>query len=203
MPRVSEEHLERRRRQIVDAARACFIRKGLHETSMQDIFAESGLSAGAVYRYFKSKNEIVDEIVSSTRGDLLSVLSDLVHAEPLLAPDEVCRAACEHIRDLASGNGPVRLAAQAWAMAAHDEHVGAHVRETMVGVRDLWSAYARRLAAAGRLPADVDAEAAGQVLFGLFPGFILQYVLLGDATPETLARGVRALFPAPAPVTRG
>src|SRR3954470_18901979 len=59
MPRVSEEHLERRRRQILDAARRCFVRKGVHETSMQDIFAESGLSAGAVYRYFKSKNEIV------------------------------------------------------------------------------------------------------------------------------------------------
>ncbi|MCP2338824.1 TetR/AcrR family transcriptional regulator [Actinomadura rupiterrae] len=202
MPRVSEEHLERRRRQIIDAARACFIRKGLHETSMQDIFAESGLSAGAVYRYFKSKNEIVDEIVSTTRGDLLSVLSELVEAEPLLEPDEVCLAMCTHIRDLAEGNGPVRMALQAWALAAHDAPVGAHVRETMVGIRDLWTVYARRLAAAGRLSGDVDAEAAGRVLFGLFPGFILQYVLLGDATPEIFARGVRSLFPAAVPAAR-
>ena len=59
MPRVSDEYLEQRRRQILDAAQRCFARKGFHETSMQDVFRESGLSAGAVYRYFKSKNELV------------------------------------------------------------------------------------------------------------------------------------------------
>ncbi|MFC5180939.1 TetR/AcrR family transcriptional regulator [Actinomadura harenae] len=195
MPRVSEEHLERRRRQIIDAARACFIRNGLYETSMQDIFAESGLSAGAVYRYFKSKSEIVDEIVAEGGGELQKVLSALVDADPLPDPDRLCLAMCERITELATGNGPGRLAIQAWAMAAHDGAVGEKVRQTMRTSRDHWVTYVRRLAEAGRVPADIDAEAAGRVLFGLFPGFILQHLLLGDATPEGFAAGVRALFP--------
>ena len=57
MPRVSDEHLAARRQQILDAARACFLRNGFHATSMQDVIGEAGLSVGAVYRYFKSKNE--------------------------------------------------------------------------------------------------------------------------------------------------
>ncbi|WP_369028857.1 TetR/AcrR family transcriptional regulator, partial [Nocardia farcinica] len=64
MPRVSEEHLERRRQQILVAAQRCFSRKGFYNTSMQDVFAESGLSAGAVYRYFKSKDELVAALAS-------------------------------------------------------------------------------------------------------------------------------------------
>src|SRR5262249_59255610 len=58
VPRVSEAHLAARRQQILDAARACFLRNGFHATSIQDVIAEGGLSVGAVYRYFKSKNDI-------------------------------------------------------------------------------------------------------------------------------------------------
>src|SRR5918993_6093003 len=74
MPRVSEAHRERRREQILDAARRCFIRKGFHQSSMQDVFAESGLSAGAVYRYFKSKDELVAALASDAGTDIRAVL---------------------------------------------------------------------------------------------------------------------------------
>ena len=46
MPRVSEDHLLARRQQILDAARVCFLRDGFHNTSMQDVIAEAGLSVG-------------------------------------------------------------------------------------------------------------------------------------------------------------
>ena len=58
MPKVTEAHLEARRQQIIDAAWACFGRKGYHQTTMQDICTESGLSPGAIYRYFVSKEAI-------------------------------------------------------------------------------------------------------------------------------------------------
>lgn len=62
MPKVTEAHLEARRQQILDAAWACFARKGYHETTMQDICAESGLSPGAIYRYFASKETIINAV---------------------------------------------------------------------------------------------------------------------------------------------
>ena len=61
MPKVTEEHLEARRTQILDAALACFSRNGFHQTTMHDICSEAGLSPGAVYRYFDSKEAMIGE----------------------------------------------------------------------------------------------------------------------------------------------
>ena len=55
---VSLEHEQMRRQQILDAALACFSRRGYHATSMEDIVRESGLSVGALYSYFPSKEEL-------------------------------------------------------------------------------------------------------------------------------------------------
>jgi AcrR family transcriptional regulator len=62
MPKVTEAHLEARRQQILDAAWACFARKGYHQTTMQDICQESELSPGAIYRYFAGKEAILEAI---------------------------------------------------------------------------------------------------------------------------------------------
>ena len=59
MPKVTDDHTESRRNQILGAAIACFAQTGYHKTSMRDICKQANLSAGAVYHYFKSKDEIV------------------------------------------------------------------------------------------------------------------------------------------------
>lgn len=64
MARVSQEHLDARRRQILDGAALCFARNGFHATSMQDVLKEVDLSAGAVYRYFSGKEELIAAIVT-------------------------------------------------------------------------------------------------------------------------------------------
>lgn len=48
-----------RRTRILDAAESCFVRAGFHRTTMQDVAAEAGMSAGNLYRYFPSKDAIV------------------------------------------------------------------------------------------------------------------------------------------------
>jgi AcrR family transcriptional regulator len=58
---VSEE----RRAQIIAAALACFTRKGYVHTTMDDIVTESGLSKGALYWYFKSKEELFTAAMTS------------------------------------------------------------------------------------------------------------------------------------------
>jgi AcrR family transcriptional regulator len=53
----------RTRAQILHAALACFSNKGYHQTSMDDIVAESGLSKGALYWHFKSKQELFVSLI--------------------------------------------------------------------------------------------------------------------------------------------
>jgi AcrR family transcriptional regulator len=60
-PDVSVE----RRAQIIEAALACFMRKGFNNTTMDDIVTESGLSKGSLYWYFESKDELFSEALMS------------------------------------------------------------------------------------------------------------------------------------------
>jgi AcrR family transcriptional regulator len=59
MPKVTEAYLETRRQHILDSAIACFARKGFHQTTMEDIGNEAGLSPGVAYRYFNNKEDII------------------------------------------------------------------------------------------------------------------------------------------------
>ncbi len=62
--------LEERRLRILSAAEHCFVRTGFHKTTMQDVAAEAGMSAGNVYRYFPSKDAIVEGLVARDRAEV-------------------------------------------------------------------------------------------------------------------------------------
>src|SRR6266568_1436364 len=89
MPRVSAEYLEHRREQILNAAQRCFARKGFYETSMQDVFRESGLSAGAVYRYFKSKDQLIQAISAGVLGQMAAALEAALAEDPVPGPEQL------------------------------------------------------------------------------------------------------------------
>lgn len=87
-PDVSAE----RRAQIIQAAMACFTRKGYNNTTMDDIVAESSLSKGTLYWYFKSK----DDLFASA---LTSVLMDA--GEKAFVTLEQCATASDKLRAIA------------------------------------------------------------------------------------------------------
>jgi AcrR family transcriptional regulator len=193
MPRVSDDHLERRRRQILDAARRCFLRKGFHLTSMQDVFAESGLSAGAVYRYFKSKNEIIYAIATEKQGGAVKLLETIMKEDPLPPFEEIIDRFFGHVQSILDDDGALRVAPQVWAEALHDPAYQAIVVRLFAGVRSRWTELASRMRDAGRLPADADPEAVGATLVCVMPGFVLQRMLAGNVDASTLTAGFHAL----------
>ena len=67
MPKVSKEHLENVKEQIMRAALVCVAHKGFHQTTMREICKEAKLSIGAVYNHFKSKEEILAEVTKKGR----------------------------------------------------------------------------------------------------------------------------------------
>ena len=100
---------ERRDQQIhriLDAAKACFLRFGFQGDSMNQICAEVGMSPGALYRYFPSKEAIIEAICEADRKQ---------DAEKFAAMDEnpcvvdgFLNAAMGHIRYIhESGNAPI------------------------------------------------------------------------------------------------
>ncbi len=85
MPKLKPSTQAARREHILDAAERCFARAGFHRTTMQDICKEAQVSAGALYVYFSSKEELIAGISERDRGQLARQLSELASANDLIA----------------------------------------------------------------------------------------------------------------------
>lgn len=196
MPRVSDEHLAARRQQILDAAYTCFSRNGFHNTSMQDVIAEAGLSVGAVYRYFKSKNELITAIAESVLEGADEVFAGLSAHEPPLPLAEAMDRALDFADSQTGPRGALRIAIQVWAESLRDPALAAFVADKYTHFRLLFAALARRAQETGELPADADPEAVGAALFGIIPGFALQRILGNGPDKKAYADAIRILIKA-------
>ena len=82
------DRAQERRQQIMDAALNCFARKGYHKTTMDDIVAESGLSKGSLYWYFKSKDELFFSLINSFFLEIQQDM-DAIFEQPTSATDKL------------------------------------------------------------------------------------------------------------------
>jgi AcrR family transcriptional regulator len=173
MPRVTEAYRESRRRQILDASIECFAREGFHRTSMAQIIAKAGVSAGTIYLYFDSKEQIV-EAIAEERHALESALA----ATALANPDTR-----QALHDLADGylnwlSDPIeqkrrRVTVQVWAEALRSDRVASIVRDG-VGQRQQIADFVGERQQQGHLVASLDPDAVSRVMLSLILGFVLQ-----------------------------
>lgn len=196
MPKVADAHLEARRRQIMDAAIACFAREGFHRTTMQHILREAGLSAGALYRYFASKEAIVAAIAAEhhapegaaltaaeANDDVPTSLRDLV----LASLGRLADADEQRWR---------RVTVQLWAEALRDDNVMAIVRDGLDGPIEVLAAVIRRAQRRGELPRGMDADAAARVFASIFEGLVLQQAFDPDLDVDAYIDAVLTLLDA-------
>ena len=85
MPKLKPATQVARREHILDAAEQCFARAGFHRTTMQDICRAANVSAGALYVYYASKEELIAGICERDRTKLAGQLAELAEAPDLLA----------------------------------------------------------------------------------------------------------------------
>ncbi|EWM12709.1 TetR/AcrR family transcriptional regulator [Kutzneria sp. 744] len=177
MPRISEERREQRRRHILTSAWRCFARDGFHATSMDDVIAASGLSASGVYRYFRSKDELIDAAGRESMRLFRELFDRLLGQRPpptrtqLLA--EVVAMIEEPPDDLS------RIAVQAWAEALRRPSLAEHARDFHAELR------ADLTTLAGRWDVE-DPEAVATLLATLLPGLLIAHHVLGGIPTEAL-----------------
>jgi TetR/AcrR family transcriptional regulator, transcriptional repressor of aconitase len=73
VPKVSEAHKQRRREQILDGARRCFGQYGYEGATVARLEQETGLSRGAIFNYFESKDALFVELALETSRRLTDV----------------------------------------------------------------------------------------------------------------------------------
>jgi AcrR family transcriptional regulator len=112
MPRLTDARKELRRAQIAEAAVRCFGRNGLERTSIADIIAESGLSAGSIYAHYRNKADLIQAVARGDLAERAKVLGEHASSDTPPAPDEVLARLIAAIDPLRA-----RLAVQTWGEA--------------------------------------------------------------------------------------
>ncbi|MFD7719481.1 TetR/AcrR family transcriptional regulator [Streptomyces sp. NPDC059814] len=201
MARVSQEHLDARRRQILDGAARCFARDGFHGTSMQDVLKEVGLSAGAVYRYFSGKEDLIAAIAGEAVGGVRQAFERAAKVSPPPTPDVLIGRVVRTLfaEGVDGGRGLDRrayagLIVQVWSETLRSERLAATLTEAYDGLRASWSELVGLYRERGVLTADVPDEQVVRTLIATAQGFIVQTALFGDLGPETLEGGLRGLM---------
>lgn len=195
MPKVSQQYRDARRDQILGAARRCFLRDGFHSTSMQDLFAEAGLSAGAVYRYFASKDEVIAAIAEDNMRAVLAMINEVAHEDPGQSVGEVAAAVLTRIQAKDAADGLGAMAVLVWAEALRDPSLAGQLRDLLTRMHDDLTQLIAAQQQAGRLPSEVTAAAMARTLVSAMAGYILQLTILGPAAVSGVPAGVRALWP--------
>lgn len=195
MPRVTEEHRTARRDQILTAAMRCVARDGFHKTTMANVIAESGLSAGAVYGYFKGKNDLIRAIARHAVGGFAADLDALAEDDEQVTPRRALEVVLTRARGLtrSSDGGLPRVAIHAWSEAARDDEVKEIVRTNVDAILRSWTRVLARARADGNLGPDGDLDEMARSMYSLMIGFALQGLILGDVDEEAYLASFTAL----------
>jgi TetR/AcrR family transcriptional regulator, transcriptional repressor of aconitase len=190
MPKVSDQHRASRRDQITAAALSCFAEKGFQRTSMADIIAASGLSAGAIYLHFESKQQIALAVGRQVLGRRLGDLDELSGGD-LPDPISMLRVILGRmVDDLVDS----RMLLQLWGEATSDPSMGALVSEIFTLLREGFTRYLTAWATQrGASDPATWANRALPAMLALAQGFMVQRALLSTFDADAYFDGVRVV----------
>lgn len=84
MPKLKPDTQRARRENILDAAEICFARSGIHGCTMQEICKEAGVSPGALYVYFASKEDLIAGLAERDRSEFQERFAPIASAVDIL-----------------------------------------------------------------------------------------------------------------------
>lgn len=193
MPKVTQQHRDARREQILAAARRCFLRDGFHATSMQDLFAEAGLSSGAVYSYFASKDDVIVAIAEENMRGVTEMIRNVATQHPGRPVGAVLADVMDmvHARDTQDGLG--KLTVIVWSEALRNPSLAARFTDMVTQIRASLAEVIEQ--SSQNPPAGVPVDILAATLVCLVPGYLLQLAILGPAAVDGVPGAVRALWP--------
>lgn len=78
-----------RKREIREAAKRIFLKKGFRDTTMEDVIAEAGMSKGGVYRHYKSTADMLYDLMFDGNSDRYDRTDDFLSLHPDLGMEEM------------------------------------------------------------------------------------------------------------------
>ncbi len=182
MPRIPKASFDERRNHVIDAAMTCFSQKGFKKTTMLDVATEAGVSPGALYTYFNSKEDIIEEAAMerrqsrAVRMETASLLGGAVATIDQMLEDfykEIDRD------DPASES---RIRPQIWADALSNDRMKNILKDTWSDVALGLTEVVRQGQASGDIDPTLDSKSVALMLVCLGDGLVLHRLV----EPETL-----------------
>ena len=186
MPKTRDEKsFQRKQEQILAVATQCFIESGFHATGMAKICKALGMSPGALYRYFPSKESIIEAIVERERIETARVLEQLERAENQTSGLAVMMA--EFVRLLAQDRSYCQLSVEILAEASRNPVVAKLLAESDTEMLLGFEAAVRQGQAAGHIDSTLSPRATAQLLLAMVGGFIGRLAVEPDLDVEAIA----------------
>lgn len=191
---------EERRAQILEAALTVFARQGFHQARMDDIAQESGLSKGALYLYYKSKDAIIGALMRSV-GNLMLRRAATIETATGLSRDRILGVNTLFVGEMERFSPALPVMLEFYAVAARDKAVRTYLADMYVKYGDLLTHVIEQGIERGEFCA-CDARSLAYSLIALWEGIALLWVMdpqrmdpgqLSTAATTTLLDGIRAV----------
>ncbi len=170
MPQVKEAYREARRKQIIDAAYRCFAEKGFQKATMRDICKEANLSVGAVYNYFRSKDDIIAASGEEDQKRITTMISLAAAADVEDPLRNLIRVFMPYANQPQMARDAV-VGFDLCSQSSRDPEIAKDFRHRLDGALEELVVPVKRQQERGVLDAKLDPYAVATVLVALYQGF--------------------------------
>ncbi|MEJ5224083.1 MAG: TetR/AcrR family transcriptional regulator [Anaerolineales bacterium] len=170
-----QQRSEETRTRILEAALRRFANHGYSAASVDEICADAGVSKGAFYHHFRSKQHIFLELLNLW---LDGIDAGLETARRETVPDTLQGMTAALPAIFASADGRLPMFLEFWLQASRDEAVWQATIAPYQRYTQYFTALIEQGKAEGSFRADVDAPSAARTLVGFAVGLLLQGLLV-------------------------
>ncbi len=181
MPKLKPQEVEERRREIIEAARRCFLQNGFHQTTTDEICREAAITPGGLYHYFDSKEAIISAVIEDAARNNVENLKSTAEAsgDTRSAVQALASQFFERIRD-PELDSVTRLDMEIWAETLRNEKLAGTTRESRALRRGWLEWLIRRAVDEGVYTKDVDPKGLANLIMSIFDGLRLGRLLWRD-----------------------
>jgi len=188
MTRVVPDYKEIARSNILQASIKVFSEKGFHGATMNEIAKEIGVSKGTLYTYFKSKEDILNEIWIVSSQNILD-LKNTYKGRDLL---EVL----EELYDIMSKSPGLQLSFEVTLISQNNEKIKKINQKSYKSKLESLKIFIQDQQENGNVREDIGADLLAQILTGLYTDVASQ-LLIGldnEKVHENWIKSVKAIL---------
>jgi AcrR family transcriptional regulator len=181
VPKLKPQEVEQRRREIIEAARVCFLRNGFHQTTTDEICREAAITPGGLYHYFGSKEEIISAVIEDAAHTTVQDLRATAEAsgDVRTAVQALASLFFQWIRDPQLDN-VTRLDMEIWAETLRNEKLAEITRGSRALRRQWLESLIRGAIQEGVYTKEVDPRGLANLIMSIFDGLRLGRLLWRD-----------------------